>query len=198
MKRLICYKIAVLLQSSRWLRTAVAILFSSFICIGSCNATTDITPEYKLKAALLYKLNRFIEWPPTSLENSNNTFSFCILGTNRFGDILESLRKRSIKDLPVEINYYAQSDEVLLGSCQILFISDSKRAFITDILKKLKSSPTLTISDMHNFANSGGMIEFTQGEEKIGFIINLESARLSGISIAAPLLQMSDVIGEKK
>jgi hypothetical protein len=170
-------------------------ILAVLICITPCHAQGDIAAEYKLKAALLFKLNRFVEWPLEPANKSKSTFSICILGDNAFGDILEPLRKRLIKDRPVEINYYALSNQIVKSDCHMLFIHKSKRAFIADILKSINNRPILTVSDINNFADKGGMIEFAQGEKNIGFTINLESARLAELSISAPLLQISNVIG---
>ncbi len=152
-------------------------------------AGSEATPEYKLKAALLYKLTRFIEWP----QSDNKRFSICVLGEDVFGKALDSLRTRKVKGLPIEVTNYRYSDAIT-KSCQILFITESKQIFLKNILNRFHNKATLTISDIEDFAEQGGMIEFTRGMKKIGFTINLKQAKQGQLSIAAPLLQLATVI----
>ena len=39
------------------------------------------------------------------------------------------------------------------------------------------------------------MIEFVQGERNIGFKINSAKAKQAGLSIAAPLLELAEIVG---
>jgi len=161
-----------------------------------------MAPEYKLKAALIYKLTHFVEWPDrSSLTSTNknisnrykeNFFNICVLGDNPFGDILEPLRQRHVEGLPIQIYYFLQSEDVG-RSCQLLFISDSKRAFVKTILTTFSQRPTLSLSDIPGFAALGGMIEMTQGNKTIGFTINPDEAKAAGLSIAAPLLELANI-----
>ena len=176
----------------RWLLTVLTICCC---LVGISAADEPVTPEYKLKAALIYKLTHFVSWPEWAYKNGsdrNEYFSICILGDNVFGDLLEPLRKREVKGIPINIRYYGQSEDIN-RYCQLLYISDSKSAFTREILQRFKRQATLTISDINQFASQGGMIELTQGNNKIGFTINPKIARRQGLSIAAPLLELANI-----
>ncbi len=172
----------------------VFMLLGNLMCTQSSGAADAVASEYKVKAALLYKLTHFVEWPESSPATTTREFGICVLGENVFGDILEPLRGRRLKGLSIKVDYYLQSNEVS-QTCNLLFISQSKRAFLKDILNSVAGAAVLTISDINDFASQGGMIEFRQEKDSIGFSINLEQARRTGLTIAAPLLQMANVIG---
>ena len=148
------------------------------------------TPEYKLKAALLYKLTKFVEWPTG---DNGIAFHLCVLGEDVFGDALTPLAQRKVKQQPIKISNFERSDAIE-DHCHLLFVTDSKRPFLDSILAGIKRPGTLTISDIKDFATQGGMIEFTRGERKVGFKINLKAAKDAGLSVAAPLLELSTVI----
>lgn len=148
--------------------------------------------EYKLKAALIYKLTKFIDWPAESAANIQS-FGICLLGEDYFGDALESLENRKVNDKSIRVYQHTQS-EAIDERCQIVFISDSKQTFIKPILQSLLERPILTLGDMDDFAASGGILQFTRGKKRIGFLINLESAKKSKLSIAAPLLDLATVV----
>ncbi|NNJ91165.1 MAG: YfiR family protein [Gammaproteobacteria bacterium] len=151
-------------------------------------AAAEIAEEYKVKAAFIFKMAKFIEWPA----NSHTDFGLCVLGDDRFGKEFDDFESRKISSLNIKVRRYNQSASVDKG-CNILYISESKRPFLSEILDEFKSYPVVTISDMRDFAERGGMIELTSGK-KLGFIVNLKSATKAGIKIAAPLLQLATVI----
>tara|TARA_R110001583_G_scaffold195470_1_gene374008 strand:- start:3753 stop:4352 length:600 start_codon:yes stop_codon:yes gene_type:complete len=174
------------------LRSIVTLCLSFYCFALAVQAEEEATAEYKLKAALLYKLTRFVTWPEQEVKT--NSFAICVLGENVFGDALEPLRKREVKGHPIQIFYFSQSEDIN-KACQLIFISDSKKAFIRQIIQRLNSEATLTLSDSSEFAVNGGMIEFVQGERNIGFKINSAKAKQAGLSIAAPLLELAEIVG---
>ena len=152
------------------------------------------TEEYKLKAALIYKLSRFVEWPDPAKAGTVQNFGICVLGKDFFGPALGVLETRETGGLPIRIKHVSQS-EAIGTDCQVVFISKSKRSFLRSILKNLGDQPILTLGDTEGFAEQGGIIEFTRGDKRIGFKINVESAERSGLKIAAPLLELATIIG---
>jgi hypothetical protein len=157
----------------------------------SLNSAGLVSSEYKLKAALIYKLTRFVEWPASS--GGGDNFGICLLGRDDFGRALDALETRKVDDKPIRIQRLVQS-EAVDRSCQILFISESKRPFLRSILHSLAHLPILTIGDVERFAEKGGMIEFTRGRKRIGFRINLQQANRAGLKIAAPLLELATIV----
>ena len=178
----------------------VTVFISCTLSSKEAFADETVTAEYKLKAALIFKLTHFITWPSQPVmtnTSSENVFSICVLGVNPFGKILEPLRQREANGSSIQINYYEQSEDVN-QTCQLIFITDSKRAFIKPILSRFKSKGTLTLSDIPGFAAQGGMIELAQGKATLGFIINPEQAKHAGLSIAAPLLNLADIVDSSR
>ena len=152
------------------------------------------SPEYKIKAALLYKLTKFIEWPQTA-KQAQDKFNICVLGDNVFADALAPLNRRKVSEQSIAIHHFNRS-AAINQQCHILFITDSKRAFLDNILGSINTQGCLTVSDIRDFADRGGVIELTQGKNKIGFKINLSQAKQADITLAAPLLELSTVINK--
>lgn len=158
-----------------------------------------VSAEYKLKAALIYKLTRFIEWPETysSIYPQNkpaqNHFGLCVLGRNDFGSALDALNGRKVGTAIISVKHFKQSDSIS-RFCQLVFISDSKQAFLKAILFSISQYPILTIGDSPGFAKKGGMIQLVHGDKRIGFNINLQRTNASGLKISAPLLELSTIV----
>ncbi|WP_456373662.1 YfiR family protein [Thiolapillus sp.] len=175
-----------------WPGVARLLLILLMLLPATIGSAALVSSEYRLKAALIYKLTRFVEWPDAKNQTEED-FGICILGRDDFGGALDALEKRTVNEHPIRIHRFVQS-EAVDARCQILFISESKRPFLRKILRFVSQYPVLTISDMEGFARRGGMIEFTQGEKRIGFRINLGQAVSAGLKIAAPLLDLAAII----
>jgi hypothetical protein len=122
--------------------------------------------EYKLKAALLYKLTKFVEWPETDSDASDRPFGLCVLGEDYFGTALNALEQRKVAGRAIVIRRLDQSKAVT-GHCDLVFISDSKRAFLRPILLTLGNQPILSVGDMDDFAAQGGIIQFTISPHRV-------------------------------
>ena len=93
------------------------------------SSTLAETQEYRVKAALLYKLTKFISWPEAALSQHTH-FGICILGEDKFGSAIEELSTRSTKGKPIKILRFQQSQSID-SQCQVLFIEASKLRFWT-------------------------------------------------------------------
>lgn len=153
----------------------------------------NTTDEQKIKAALLLKLTHFIDWPKSSQNNSAGSFKICVLGQNEFGSALNLLNGKKVNELSVVTERFNNSQSII-NNCQLVFISESKRPFLTSILNKFDRAPVLTISDSKQFAEKGGMIQLVTKNKHISFKINLKKAEASGLKISSTLLQLSTIV----
>ncbi len=172
---------------------AALVLLFSYYTSSAMAAEYSAVAEYKLKAALIYKLTGFVEWPERINTSDTDKFGICVLGRDDFGNSLDGLEGRVVGDYPITIKRFAQSSSIN-SECQIVFISESKKAYLTEISKALLQYPILTIGDSENFAEKGGMLQFTEGDKRIGFKVNLVNAKLAGLKIAAPFLKICTVV----
>lgn len=166
---------------------AIALLLSSPV------QAQKSLPEYQVMAALIYKLTKFVTWPDIQTDNRSGRFGVCVLGENLFGNMLDALEQRKVGDKLIRVYRFDQSSE-LDQRCQLVFIGESKQAFLDSIVNNLGDRPVLTISDFDGFAQNGGMIEFTKGQQRIGFRINLNQVDAKRLKIAAPLLQLATIV----
>jgi hypothetical protein len=170
------------------------VLCLSGISFTACASSSG--SEYKLKAALIYKLTKFIEWPNLQPGHRPEHFGICLLGEDDFGDALDALESRKVKDIPIQVYRHSQS-EAIGENCHIVYISESKKAFLTPILQSLAGTPILTLSDIEGFADHGGMLQFTYLSKRIGFLINQQSAKAAHLTIAAPLLDLATIVDSR-
>ena len=152
--------------------------------------------EYKLKAALLYKLSRFVVWPADG-KHASNVELFCVQENDPFGKHLEALQEIMPNKRVIKVSYLP-NDGAGSKACQLAFTGKSADTSFQHSLEVLVGYSTLTVSDVRGFAKAGGMIEIVRRNKRLGFIINMQAVNQSGLRIAAPLLQMSTLINTEK
>lgn len=139
--------------------------------------------EAKIKAAYLFHLTKFVEWPnlPTDY------LRICVVGNDPVGKLLEELNNRQVKELPLKIEVNTSVD---LALCQVLFISRSEKKWGNQ-LEKTDGLSILTVSDLDDFARHGGMVGFYAEGGKIKLEINPVAARNANLRISSKLMELA-------
>ena len=173
------------LPVARWLACA---FLCSCILLPFAQAAPDTRPtQYEVEAAYLFDFGKFIAWPAAS---ADTPFVICVLGQDPFGAILdrtvagESLRGRQVQDRRIAHPQDAPG-------CSILYISSSESPRLNKILSTLQGAPVLTVSDIPDFVQQGGMIQFVLRDGRVRFAVNLAPAQSSGLSMSSELLKVA-------
>lgn len=152
--------------------------------------------EYQVKAVFVFNFSRFVEWPPQAFTAPNQPFVICILGDDPFGGRLdEAVRGEQINQHPLLVRRFRHIAEA--ENCQILYIDRSEREQLHQILAALDHRSTLTVSELNDAAERGGMIQFTTEENRIRLRINVDSARAAGLTISSKLLRPAEIVGTR-
>jgi hypothetical protein len=159
----------------------VALLYAMAVA-SPAHATT----EYELKAAFIYNVLRFTDWPELS---KNKPFSLCVLGRDPFGAAMDGIRGRTVKDRKLDVRSVASVAEA--QHCQAVYVSVSEEARLPQILSALASAPVLTISGIDNFADRGGYIGLLLVNDKLRFDVNLAALRAGNLRINAQVLKLA-------
>ena len=81
-----------------------------------------------------------------------------------------------------------------VGRSHIVFISDSENERLPAILKSLEAAPVLTVGEMNQFAERGGVIRFKVDQERIRLEINVAAAQRSRLRISSQLLKLARIV----
>ena len=150
--------------------------------------------EYVLKAAFLYNLAKFVELPAEAFADDQGVIEFCILGKDPFGSALESVKGKTVKGRKVMIKRTAKISDV--QGCHVLFISRSEKKHLSKVFAELEDSNVLTVGDMRDFVQKGGMINFITAGQKIRFEVNVSAAERNGLKISSKLLKLATSVSK--
>jgi hypothetical protein len=168
----------------RWLSWLLAFALAAPLAAQSSR-------EYDLKAVFLFNFVTFVEWPPAARPDKG-PFIIGVLGHDPFGATLDDvIAGEKIRESPLQVRRCRTVEEAL--ECHILFISSSEAGRLPSIMRRLQGRPILTVADMPNFLESGGVIGFsTQG--RIQLHINVPAAQRAGLVVSSKLLRVAKVV----
>jgi hypothetical protein len=168
---------------SRLLLSALLML----ACAGAAEAQT--VPEYRLKAELIERFTRFVDWP----SHGNGPFVIAVIGRNPFGTHLHEIAStRRIKGRPLEVRYH--DDITDIDRCDILFIASSEKRDLREILARTASRPILTVGDTAGFGAAGVIINFYNSGDTVRFEINEAALDTSGLRASSKLLKLARIV----
>jgi hypothetical protein len=170
---------------------AVFVLIFAF---GSAATGAPPSNEYELKAAFLYNFVKFTEWPAAELGKSDEPFVIGVLGRDPFGGVLDKIIEgETIYNKRVVARRFPRMEEAAANS-HVLFIGTSEEPNLATILKLLDGQAVLTVSEIANFAQRGGVIDLKTENNRIVFEINLSAAKRARLTMNAQLLKLAKVI----
>jgi hypothetical protein len=150
--------------------------------------------EYELKAAFLYNFIKFTEWPAAKLGKTDDPFVIGIVGNDPFGAALDkTIAGEKVRERTIAVRRFPRMNDAAANS-HVLFISASEANNLAAILKLLDGQAVLTVSDIEEFAQRGGVINLKKDNNKIVFEINLDAAKRAGLAMNAQLLKLAKII----
>lgn len=149
----------------------------------------DLSREYRIKAAYLFNLSKFIIWPDETSHPADEPITICVYGYNPFENYLEKLEGRLVRQRPIAIRYV--DEKASTDECQMLFISQHNAGMPKLLAAKPPYPPILTVSDDEDFLSRGGIVSMVTVNNSIQLDINLTRAKQAGFSISANLLEVA-------
>jgi YfiR/HmsC-like len=169
-------------------RFAAPLLLAALLASGAPRATAQVD-ERALKAAYLFNFIQFTNWPVPPDE----PFRLCVLGSTPLDEQLAKLEgKPVLSGLHITVRHVVARESML--GCHSLYIDDSQRAQVDEVLTRLAGAPVLTITDGDGLADRGLMIEIHKREARLGFEVNLKVARRANINFSARMLKLASYV----
>lgn len=167
----------------------------SFLCIVllSSLATPVIhsqarPTDYDVKSAYLFNFGKFVHYPET--DSKPRDFDICLLGNSPIGPILEKTAlNESVDDRPVRIKQLDKAADA--RDCAVVFMGDSESGRIDKDLAALEGSNALTVSDVPQFLEHGGMIQFLLQNDRVRFAVNLQAVDRTRLQLSSELLKVA-------
>jgi hypothetical protein len=150
----------------------------------------DVARENKIKAAYIYHIINFVQWPDQATNSSpRSRFNVCLVGDERFKSSLVPLTRNSIS--PYDIDVVINHSPSRVDACQILYFANTSMEQTRQLIAQTCGRPILTLGDAPGFAEAGGMIGFVVHENNVRLDVNIHAVNRAGFSISAKLLEIA-------
>jgi hypothetical protein len=165
---------------------ALGLLSSTLITV----ARAQSPDEYQVKAAFLYNFARFVDWPGEAFSDAGAPFVVGVIGNDPFGGALDqAINGKNIGGRQMTVRRLKWGQD--LRSCHILYISSSERRHLPQIIQSLRGANVLTVGDMDQFNQQGGIINFILETNRVRFEINPRGADQARLRISSKLLALA-------
>lgn len=152
--------------------------------------------EHQVKAAFLFNFPNFVEWPADVLTDTSTTLTIGILGKDPFGNVFLPFIEKTVKGRKARLERSDRLQE--LPFCHVLYICESEKKYLPQILEQFRGRSVLTVSASEGFAQAGVMINFVLEKSKVRFEINVDAAEGAGLKLSAKLLKLARIIEKEQ
>ncbi len=142
----------------------------------------------QLEMAYLYKFLSFI----TLADTSSPDITVVVLGSDQFGADLQALAQKKVRGKKIVIKPYSSNADI--DDCEVVFVSGVTADVLPEILKRARLRKCLTVGDIEDFIDYGGMIGFIFNRGRLRFEINQGAALENGIRIDSNLLEVASQV----
>jgi len=171
----------------RWL-TALYVT----LCLAPALPAQTAPKEYEIKAAFIYRLTQFMEWPTNRFASSKEPILLCIAGNDPFGGAIDTvLRDQKIGERHIHIKRLETASPASHTNCHLLFLGSSLVPESDKIIPSLTVHSVLTIGEDENFTKKGGHVRLYLQENKLRFEVNIAALERSGLKLHSQVMKLA-------
>jgi len=157
-------------------------------------AEGTVGSEYAVKAAIIFKIAKFVSWPDHAFASESEPLSVCLPKDDPMTGAMSTLSGKTVHGRVLSVRHFDFPSLPPTG-CQVLFVSEQADKTKFKLLESLTEQPVLTVSDDTRFARHGGIITLEIRQNRVQFAINVDASDSAGLSISAQLLQLAKITG---
>lgn len=173
------------------LRRSVLVALALALGLGGlapARAQPRVASEAELKAAFIYRIALFVEWPVESLA-AGAPFQVCVLGTDpAWTAAFASIEGKKVQGHGVApVRHLVRAEDA--RTCHVLFAPGRETG-------RVAAAPAgvLTVGDAEVFAQTGGMIGFVREGAQLRFDINRDAAVRGQLRLPVELLKVARTV----
>src|SRR5581483_2117009 len=144
--------------------------------------------ERAVRAAYVFNLTKYVEWPETSHE-----LVVGFIGDGPMGDILLKMLDGKLSEgrrIRVVVNPADQD----LEQCNILYLGGRTNPKAHAVLDRIRDRPVLTVGESEDFLRDNGMLGLVRVGEQIQIEVNLQLAQQGHLKISSRLLNVAKIV----
>lgn len=143
--------------------------------------------ESEVKAALIYSFLRYTEWPRI---DPRAPLIVCIWREDGLEGRLDPIAGRTVNQRVIDLRIVRRPTELV--ACSLLYIDAGQSPSWPAIQPSLAGHDILTVSDATGFVGSGGMIELSTANNRVGVRLDARAVAAAGLLIEERLVRLAN------
>lgn len=175
-------------RTARGRRTALVV----WAWVWACASLAWLAPpaqaadEQQLKAAIVFRLLGFVDWPSARMPASGDDLVLCVEATHALAAPLRQLARQPVRQWRLEVR---PADPTALLRCHVWVGQVPPPAVRT-------AGALLVISDRLRQADGLTHVWLVRDDDRVGFELDLGNARRAGLQISARLSRLAREVHE--
>lgn len=169
---------------------AVFLLLSLVVSFTPAFSDETTSREQKIKAALIYYIAKFVEWP---LSSSKLSIQVCVQASQgMFAEVQDTLRGKVIGSRPIDIQKFADSESLYSSTtCNLVFFDRAELLANPSLPEKLKGRSILTVCEVERPEWGSCVIQIFEQDNKARLAIDTALATSAKLKISSELLELA-------
>ena len=163
---------------------------SFLLFFAAMSLSPAVAQNYKMHSVFIYSFTRYVQWPDAY---NQGDFEIMVLGDSPIYDELKAMAQaKKVGDRPIKITKIKEASEI--RKCNILFLSTTKSAQITEVMEKVNTQSILVVTEEPGLAQKGSDINFIVKDGKLAFELNQASVNKQGLKVSIELTRLAILI----
>jgi hypothetical protein len=151
----------------------------------------DVTAE-EVKAAFLYQIARYVEWPGSAFPRPDTPLVITVVGAESLADELSRIVSgRMLHGRRVVVQRL--KDVSALTGAHLLFIGHEQKARLAEVAPKSRQG-ILIVTEWESALTAGAMVNFVMVEGRVRFQVALDTVMRSGLTMSSRLLAVAQQV----
>lgn len=172
-------------------RGLLAALLPLFLWHGA--GAAERIDENEVKAAIIYNLLLFVEWPESSA--TARGLRLCVLDDGALTTALRAHERKRVRELALEIHHLHGSYEGL-DTCAAVMVEAGSPGILTRFAVAARSRPLLVIAEGTGAVERGAMIGLHTDGGRVAFDINYGAMKRSRLTPSSKILRLARTLIE--
>ncbi|WP_169577408.1 YfiR family protein [Sinimarinibacterium sp. CAU 1509] len=172
-------------------RALIATLVVTIACaLAPVRVQSAEAPELQVRAAFLFNLARFVNWPQDKVPDPSSPITICVAGEPDFAStVRDTIQGKSVGAHALTMHIPASASE--LARCQIAYIGED-----TSLKEMLTAASGHHVLTVHSAATAqpGGVVRLYLDERRIRFEVNTGAASREQLQLSSKLLSLAQLV----
>lgn len=178
------------LRASLKLQLLVLLLSLSLFDAAAADTLKQGDREKKMKAAIIYYIIKFVDWPQTTSSDLN----ICAVKDDVFANYLEpAVHDKAVHGRPLRVQLFESRAEFSqnIKSCNVIFFSTSESSNSEEMISFVKNINVLSICEDSELTWGSCMIQIFSSDNRARIAVDSNWLDKAGHKLASELLDLA-------